>query len=95
MKVKLPHVNKKPLLRKQIFVRTRCSHSTLKLVKISSREKIFQAAQITCFFAPLPVSTPLPVSFCEQNHHFHYLKKHENVLTDLKKRQRPDTIQIL
>ena len=30
-KVKLPHVNKKPLARKRIFVQTPFSHSTLKL----------------------------------------------------------------
>ena len=33
IKVKLPHVNKKQLARKQIFVQTPFSHSTLKLVK--------------------------------------------------------------
>ena len=31
IKVKLPHVNKKPLARKRIFVQTPFSHSTLKL----------------------------------------------------------------
>ena len=31
IKVKLPHVNKKPLARKRIFVKTLFSHSTLKL----------------------------------------------------------------
>ena len=31
IKVKLPHVNKKPQSRKQIFVQTLFSHSTLKL----------------------------------------------------------------
>ena len=31
IKVKLPNVNKKPLARKQIFVQTPFSHSTLKL----------------------------------------------------------------
>ena len=31
IKVKLPHVNKKPLTRKRIFVQTPFSHSTLKL----------------------------------------------------------------
>ena len=30
-KVKFPHVNKKPLARKRIFVQTPISHSTLKL----------------------------------------------------------------
>ena len=31
IKVKLPHVNKKPLARKRIFVQTPLSHSALKL----------------------------------------------------------------
>ena len=31
IRVKLPHVNKKPLARKRIFVQTPFSHSTLKL----------------------------------------------------------------
>ena len=31
LKVKLPHVNKKPLARKRIFVQTPFSHSTLNL----------------------------------------------------------------
>ena len=31
IKVKLPHVNKKSLAKKRIFVQTRFSHSTLKL----------------------------------------------------------------
>ena len=48
-KVKLPHVNKKPLAGKRIFVQTPLSHSTLKLEQKSSRRKI------TRFFAPLPV----------------------------------------
>ena len=39
IKVKLPHVNEKPLARKQIFVQTPFSHSTLKL----ERKKIHTA----------------------------------------------------
>ena len=31
IKVKLPHVNKKPVARKRIFLQTLFSHSTLKL----------------------------------------------------------------
>ena len=51
IRVKLPHVNKKPLPRNQIFVQTPFSHSTLKLeCKISG-------SKTTCFFAPFPVST--------------------------------------
>ena len=48
--VKLPHVNKKPLARKRIFVQTPFSHSTLKLEQKNSRRKT------TRFFAPFPVS---------------------------------------
>ena len=44
IKVKLPHVNKKPLARKRIFVQTPFSHSTLNLERKNR------------FFAPFPVS---------------------------------------
>ena len=50
IKVKLPHVNRKPLARKRIFVQTPFSHSTLNLERKISRRKT------TRFFAPLPVS---------------------------------------
>ena len=50
IKVKLPHVNKKPLPIKRIFVQTPFSHSTLNLERKISRRKT------TRFFAPLPVS---------------------------------------
>ena len=50
IKVKLPHVNKKPLARKRTFVHTPFSHSNLKLgPKISHCKN-------TRFFAQLPVS---------------------------------------
>ena len=47
IKVKLPHVDKKPLARKRIFVQTPFSHSALKLE---------QKSETTRFFAPFPVS---------------------------------------
>ena len=50
IRVKLPHVNKKPLPRKRIFVQTPLSQSTSKLERKNSRRKI------TRFFAPFPVS---------------------------------------
>ena len=50
IKVKLPHVNKKPQVRKRIFVETPFSHSTLKLDQKNSRRKT------TRLFAPFPVS---------------------------------------
>ena len=50
IRVKMPHVNKKPLPRNRTFVQTLFSHSTLKLERKNSRRKI------TRFFAPFPVS---------------------------------------
>ena len=50
IKVKLPHVNKKSLARKRIFVQTPFSHSTLNLEQKNVTPKT------TRFFAPLPVS---------------------------------------
>ena len=44
IKVKLPHVNKKPLARKRIFVQTAFSHSTLNLER-----KTFHAANPLAF----------------------------------------------
>ena len=49
-RVKLPHVNKKPLPRNRIYVQTPFSHSTLKL----ERKKF--TPQNHLFFAPFPVS---------------------------------------
>ena len=49
-RVKLPHVNKKPLARKRIFVQTPFSHSTLNL------EQNNFTPQIHSLFAPLPLS---------------------------------------
>ena len=48
--MKLPHVNKKPLARKRIFVQTPFSKSALNLEQKNSRRKP------TRFFTPLPVS---------------------------------------
>ena len=68
---------KKPLARKQIFVQTPFSHSTLKL----QLKKI--TTQNCSIFAPLRVSawpkSPLQFDF----------KNHENVWTDLKKKTAP------
>ena len=49
IKAELPHVNKKPLARKRIFVQTPFSHSTLKLEPKKSRRKT------TRVFFPFPV----------------------------------------
>ena len=77
IRVKLPHVNKKPLLRNRIFVQTPFSHSTLKLPRKNSRRKT------TRFFAPFPVSA-WPKSLLQFD-----FKNHENVWTDLKKKTAP------
>ena len=50
IKVKLPHVNKKPLAGKRIFVQTPFYYFTLKVERINSRHKT------TRFLAQLPVS---------------------------------------
>ena len=68
IRVKLPHVNKKPQPRNRIFVQTLFSHSTLKLEqKKNSRRKT------TSFFAPFPVSAR-PKSLLQFD-----FKIHENV----------------
>ena len=68
IKMKLPHVNKKPPARKRIFVQTPFSHSTLKLERKNSRRKT------TRFFAPFPVSA-WPKSLLQ-----FYFKNHEKIL---------------
>ena len=73
IKVKLPHVNKKPLARKRILVQTPFSHFILKIEQTISRRKT------TCSFAPFPVSAWLK-SLLQFD-----FKNHENVWTDLKK----------
>ena len=77
IKVKLPHVNKKPLARKQIFVQTPFSHSNSKL-----EQKKFTPHNHS-LLAPLPVS-----EWTKSLLQFDF-KNHENVWTDLEKRQRP------
>ena len=79
IKVKLSHVHKKPLARKRIFVQTPFSHSALKL-----EQKNFTPQNHSLFRLAWPKSL-LQFDF----------KNHENVWTDFKKRQRPNTIQIL
>ena len=71
IKVKSPHVNKKPLARKRIFLQTPFSHSILKLVRKKSRRKT------TRFFAPRPVSA------CSKSLLQIDFKNRENVWTDI------------
>ena len=59
IKVKLPHVNKKPLARKRIFVQTPFSHSTLKLERkkfTPQNHSIFRS--ISCF-GVTKITTPI------------------------------------
>ena len=84
IKVKLPNVNKKPLARKRIFVQSLFSHSTLNL----ERKKI-QAAK--------PIAFSLHFLFRrDQNHSSNLTSKIMKMCEQiLKKRQRPNTNQIL
>ena len=82
-KVKMPHVNKKPLARKRFFVQTPFSHSTFNL------ERKLYAAK--------PLAFSLPFLFRrDQNHYSNLTSKIMKMCEQiLKKRQRPNTIQIL
>ena len=80
--MKLPHVNKKPLPIKRIFVQTPYSHSTLKLER-----KKFQAAK--------PLAFSLHILFRRDQIHYFDSKIMKMCEQILKKRQRPNTIQIL
>ena len=84
IRMKLPHVNKKPLPRNRIFVQTPFSHSTLKL------ERKIHAAK--------PLAFSLHFLFRrDQNHHSNLTSKIMKMCEQIlkKKRQRPNTIQIL
>ena len=85
MKVKLPHVNKKPQARKRIFVQTPFSHSTLNLER-----KNFTSQNHSLAFS-------LHFLFRrDQNHYSNLTSKIMKMCEQiLKKRQRPNTIQIL
>ena len=81
IKVKLPHGNKKPLVRKRIYVQTPFSHSTFKLERkyiMPQKHSLFRS--ISCFGVTNSNLTSKIMKMCEQI---------------LKKRQRPNTIQIL
>ena len=83
IRVKLPHVNKKPLPRNRIFVQTPFSHSTLKLEQKNHAAK--------------PLAFSLHFLFRRDQNHYSNLtskimKRCEQIS---KKRQRPKTIQIL
>ena len=84
IKVKLPHVNKKPLPIKQIFVQTPYSHSTLKLERKNFTPQNHSLFRSTSCFGVTKITTPIWLQ-----------KSWKCVNRSLKKRQRPNTIQIL
>ena len=73
IKVKLPHVNKKPLARKRIFVHTPFSHSDLNLERKNCTPQIHSLFRSTSYFGVTKITTQFD------------FKNHENVWTDLKK----------
>ena len=58
-KVKLPHVNKKPLARKRIFVQTPFSHSTLKLERKNFTPQNHSLFRFTSCFGVTKITTPV------------------------------------
>ena len=59
IKVKLPHVNKKPLARNQIFAQTPFSHCTLKLERKSFTPKNHSRFRSTSCFIVNKMTTPI------------------------------------
>ena len=58
-KVKLPHVNKKPLARKRNFVQTPISHSTLKLERTTSTPQTHSLFRSISCFGVTKITTPI------------------------------------
>ena len=83
IRVKLPHVNKKPLARKRIFVQTQISHSTLLERKKFTPQNHSLFRSISCF-GVTKITTPI------------WLQKSWKCVNRFSKKiQRPNTIQIL
>ena len=59
IKVKLPHVNKKPLARKWIFVQTPFSHSTLNLERKNFTPQNHSLFRSTSCFGVTKITTPI------------------------------------
>ena len=59
IKVKLPHVNKKPLARKRIFVQTPFSHSTLKLERKNFTPQNHSLFRSTSCFGVAKITTSI------------------------------------
>ena len=59
IKLKLPHVNKKPLARKRIFVQTPFSHSTLNLERKNFTPQNHLLFRSTSCFGVIKITTPI------------------------------------
>ena len=59
IKAKLPHVNKKPLARKRIFVQTPFSHSTLYLERKNFTPQNHSLFRSTSCFGVTKITTPI------------------------------------
>ena len=59
IKVKLPHVNKKPVATNRIFVQTPFSHSTLKLEQNSFTPQNHSLFRSTSCFGVTKITTPI------------------------------------
>ena len=59
IKVKLPHVNKKPLARKRIFVQTPISHSILKLERKNITPQNHSLFRSVSCFGVTKITTPI------------------------------------
>ena len=84
IRVKLPHVNKKPLARKRIFVQTPFSHCTLNLERKNFTPQNHSLFRSTSCFGVTIITTPIWLQ-----------RSWKRVNRSLKKRQRPNTFQIL
>ena len=65
-KVKLPHVSKKPLARKRIFVQTLFSHPILKLERKKFTLQNHSLFRSTSCFGVTKITTPKIMKMCEQ-----------------------------
>ena len=82
-KVKLSHVSKKPLARKQIFVQTPFSHSTLNLERKNFTPQNHSLFRSTSSFGVTKITTPI------------WLQKSNLKMCEQIFKKRPNTIQIL
>ena len=111
IKVKLPHVNKKTLARKRIFVQTPFSQSTLNLERKNFTPQNHSLFRSTSCFGVTKINTPIWLQKSWKCVNRSYKKKtapqynsnslnckkdfSNTPLRVVKKRQRPHTIQIL